>query len=155
MTIIRAISAAVAIITVFRFTEQVKTRLARHRVMLKLVAFKLIILLNFVQTVSSLHRKSLSPAHIACQLVFSFAGARFTPSTTLSYLDLTVSLPAIIFCLEMVIFSTIFHFVYSYSPYLTKRQSGRSAYRGGPLGLFALGTAFSPVDIVSGIIVGF
>jgi len=46
----------------------------------------------------------------------------------------------------MTIFSLLFHFVYSYRPYITNRSAGL-AYRGGPLGVFAIGKALNPVDI--------
>ncbi|MCJ1282678.1 hypothetical protein MMC26_002003 [Xylographa opegraphella] len=129
LTIIRAISAAAAVLAIVKFTMAQKPNLPRHRIMFKLVAFKLIVFLNFLQTI-----------------VFSFAGASFTPSTTFSYLDMTVSLPAIIYCLEMVIFSVLFHIAYSFRPYVIKQPSN-SSYQGGMLGIFGIVAAFNPVDL--------
>ncbi|MCJ1380884.1 hypothetical protein MMC17_003993 [Xylographa soralifera] len=136
LTIIRAISAAVAILAIVKFTMAQKRNLPRQRIMFKLVAFKLIVFLNLLQT-----------------MVFSFAGARFTPSTKFAYLDMTVSLPAIIYCLEMVIFSVLFHVAYSFRPYIVK-QSSSSSYQGGVFGIFGIVAAFNPVDIVREIVDG-
>ena len=86
-------------------------------------------------------------------MLFSFAGARFTPSTTFAYLDLTVSLPAIIYCLEMVIFSVLFHFAYSFRPYIIQQPSN-SSYQGGLFGIFGILAAFNPVDLVREIVDG-
>lgn len=84
------------------------------------------------------------------QLAFSIAGARFHPSSKLSYLGLTIYIPAIIFSAEMTIFSFLFHFVYGYRPYITNRSVGL-AYRGGPLGIIAIGKALNPIDILGEI----
>ena len=51
LTIIRAISAAVAVLAIVKFTVAQKRTLPRQRIMFKLVAFKLIVFFNFLQTV--------------------------------------------------------------------------------------------------------
>ncbi|MCJ1398275.1 hypothetical protein MMC11_001472 [Xylographa trunciseda] len=136
LTIIRALSAAVAILAIVKFTLAQKRNLSRHRITLKLVALKLIVFLNLLQT-----------------MAFSFAGARFTPSAKFSYLDLTISLPAAIYCFEMVMFSALFHLAYSFQPYVVK-QTHNSSYQGGVFGIFGIGAAFNPVDIVREIVDG-
>ncbi|MCJ1293399.1 hypothetical protein MMC34_004953 [Xylographa carneopallida] len=134
LTIIRAVSSAVAIVAIIKFTTAQNRKLPRQRIMFKLVAFKLIVFLNLLQTI-----------------IFSFVGARVTPTATFSYLDLTVSLPAIIYCFEMVIFSVVFHFAYSFRPYIINKSSN-SSYQGGALGVFGIAAAFNPVDLVREIV---
>ena len=51
LTIIRAVSVAVAVVAVLRFTKLVRKRLGPHHIMAKLVAFKLIVFLDFIQEV--------------------------------------------------------------------------------------------------------
>ncbi|MCJ1400456.1 hypothetical protein MMC11_003661 [Xylographa trunciseda] len=130
LTIIRAISAAVAIAAIIRFVNISHSRIPSQRIWAKLIAFKLIVGLDFIQT-----------------LAFSIAGAQFQPSSTLSYLDVVVAIPAILFCLEMAIISFVFHFVYSYRPYIFESLKGQK-YSGGPLGIFAIGRAFNPLDML-------
>jgi len=136
LTIIRAISAAVAILAIIGFVKKSHSRIPSQRIWAKLIAFKLIVGLDFVQT-----------------LAFSIAGAQFQPSNTLSYLDVAVAIPAILFCLEMAIISFVFHFVYSYRPYAYQGSQG-AKYSGGPLGIFAIGRAFNPLDFLYDITSG-
>ncbi|MCJ1250706.1 hypothetical protein MMC30_007934 [Trapelia coarctata] len=129
ITIIHAISAALAIIAVMFFTKRLEHRLPGQRIMAKLIAFKVIILLDFIQG-----------------LAFSIAGARFGPTDKFAYVDMIVSIPAILICLEMVIFAFVFHFIYSFTPYVAENRAA-SAYQGGPFGIFAIGQALNIFDI--------
>ena len=61
---------------------------------------------------------------------------------------MTVAIPAMLLCLEMVLFSGAFHFVYTYRPYVLGK-SGSRVYHGGPLGVKAFWKAFNPVSVVS------
>lgn len=81
--------------------------------------------------------------------IFSYAGNHITPTTKVSYVDLTVGVPALILCAKMSIFAVVFHFVYRVSPYETGR------YQGGPLGIVAFCTAFNPFSIVMDIVRGY
>ena len=80
------------------------------------------------------------------QLIFSYAGNHITPTTKFSYVDLTVGLPSLITCAEMLLFAVVFHFVYGVSPY----QNG--GYRGSAAG--AIFKAFNPVSVVVDMIRG-
>ena len=82
----------------------------------------------------------------ALQLIFSFAGNKFTPTDKLSYADVTISMEAMLMCLELVLFAVAFFFVYSHRPY-TSGSTG-AGYRGGPLGVRALVNALSPIHII-------
>ena len=62
---------------------------------------------------------------------------------------MTVTIPSMLLCLEMAIFSVVFNFVYTWRPYVLGRKGGR--YEGGPLGIKALATAFNPISLVSDI----
>jgi hypothetical protein len=59
-----------------------------------------------------------------------------------------------ILCFEMFIFSVVFLFVYGFTPYLTTRLS-HPHYQGGPLGIFAIVTAFNPVFVMRDMFGGF
>jgi hypothetical protein len=50
--IVKTVSVVLAVVSIFKFAKQVQHRLAHQRLMVKLVAFKAIVFLNFVQTVS-------------------------------------------------------------------------------------------------------
>ena len=56
--LIRTVSVAFAVVAILRFTSLNKYYIARHKPMMKLVAFKLIVFLETVQSVSDHVRKA-------------------------------------------------------------------------------------------------
>ena len=55
-------------------------------------------------------------ANLREQIAFSIVGAQFRPSNTLSYLDVIIAVPGILFCVEMTIIS------FSFRPYTYNTQ---------------------------------
>ena len=59
LNIIHEVSLVLAVLTVVRFTFQLKSRLAQHNIVRKLVSLKVIVFLGFIQQVCQ-----LSPIHV-------------------------------------------------------------------------------------------
>lgn len=79
------------------------------------------------------------------------------PTEHYTYNDLTIGLPNLLLSVEMVIFSLAFLYVFrAHEYYATKGASvvplGHGGYQGGFLGVKAIITAFSIIDILKGII---
>lgn len=93
----------------------------------KLLAFKGIVFLNFVQTT-----------------LFSFLTPHLSPTTKLTTLDLTIGIPHLIVSLEMVIFSIVFLKVYGVGEYTV----GSANYQGGFMGIKAIAGAANVIGFV-------
>ena len=63
---------------------------------------------------------------------------------------MTVSIPAMLLCLEMALFAVAFHLVYSYRPYRTEEAG--ATYQGGPLGIRAVAMAFNPARVIADVV---
>ncbi len=92
----------------------------------------------------------MAPQLILIQLIFSYAGNHITPTTKISYVDLTVGLPSLLLCAEMVIFAVVFHVVYRVSPYETGDR-----HKDGTTGIMAISSASNPVSVVMEIVRGY
>jgi len=150
LTILRMISTAVAVIAILGFYKRINGTLKAYKILTKLIAFKLIVFLNFVQTA-----------------LFNFlGGGHVHPTAKFSYYDLTVGLPSALICLEMIFIAIFFHYAYTAGPYklfgerdFSRKTMGLSlslykTYQGGPLGIKAILMAMNPVDIIRGILIG-
>jgi hypothetical protein len=145
MTIIRGASVTVAVISILRFTKQLRTPLKHHHVWLKLFAFKGIVFVSTVQT-----------------FVFSIVAGQVEPTNTLSYNDIANTLPELLVCCEMVLFSVFFFFSYSHRPYILHKpglEDGHAMaprkYQGGFLGIKSLLSALNPMEILVGLTTAF
>ncbi|KAH8888396.1 hypothetical protein GQ53DRAFT_795912 [Thozetella sp. PMI_491] len=150
LTIIGSVSLAIAITGVLKFYGQLKTHLAHHQPLAKLLAFKLIVGLGFLQNIIFLILSSTS---------------NLEPTSTLTYADLHIGLPRMITCIETIFFSLFFHYAYSWRAYDLKRQESpvavaageagipfKSSYQGGPFGIYALLGMLNPSEIFEAIV---
>ncbi|RDW75725.1 hypothetical protein BP5796_06546 [Coleophoma crateriformis] len=143
VTVITTISTIVAIMSILHFYRRMKPTLQPHKTMAKLISFKLIVFLNFLQT-----------------LVFSFltSSSRLKPTAHLSASDISTGLPNLLLCLEILLFTPLFIYAYSSSPYILRghARSTPSAeyYMGGVGGLSALWDALNIVDIALALFTG-
>ncbi|KAH8129881.1 hypothetical protein FP744_10006883 [Trichoderma asperellum] len=150
ITIISQVSLTLAVTSVIVFVRTLQSELAVHKPMVKLVAFKLIVFLSFVQSI-----------------IFLILGntSSLNPTSKLTYADLHIGLPALLSCIEMVPISVFLAWAYSVQPYLLGRvadmedSSGRAAiprsYQGGFLGVRAFLAMLNPKETVEGIILAF
>ena len=157
MGIILNISTTIAVLSILAFWQALRTHTKQHRSLAKLVAFKSIVFLTFVQT-------------IVYMILGSFTNV-LKPTDMMTYADLNIGIPNMIVCFEMVLFSVFFHWAYSYHPYVIT-DSNRGAqkiideegnaqftaplsYQGGFGGWRALLIFESPMEVNRGILFAF
>ncbi|KAH8882018.1 hypothetical protein GQ53DRAFT_772909 [Thozetella sp. PMI_491] len=147
------VSITMAVLTVIKIYGLLKTHLAQHKPLAKLLAFKLIVSVTFVM-------------NIIFQILQSTG--QLNPTDTLTYADLHVGIPNMINCVEMVFFSIFFCYAYSWQPYLLKNQARKLVppaggpgvqitprYQGGPLGMHALLAMLNPGEVIEAIVFAF
>ncbi|RAK95821.1 DUF300-domain-containing protein [Aspergillus ibericus CBS 121593] len=147
ITIIKNVSISFAVMAVVKFYAQLKKDMEGHRALAKLLAFKLIVGLTFVESIlfTILRTASILKA-----------------SSVMTYTDITIGLPTMIICIQMVPLACFFHFAYSVTPYSVMKLplaneprykpvdeieeiKVRQKYQGGPLGIYAWAMFFNPV----------
>lgn len=162
------------------FYAQLRNDLKHHKPLAKLLAFKLLIGLTFLETVSP----PLNSEEDADQRQILFWILRSThvlvPNATLTYSDVNMGIPAMVVCIEMIPFSIFFWYAYSFRPYLLSNSRpllaaetadtsyqgklGREdfeyptnglTYQGGFLGIRAWIEAFNPMDVLRAIAFAF
>lgn len=149
ITIIQGFLEGAALFSVLRFYKIMKPKLTPHGVMLKLVAFKGIVFVSFLQNVSSL---PISLMRVLIVFVQAVLGILVTfhvikPTKYMSYHDITIGLPNFILACELPFFAVMIMVAYSIEPY-TSLKMGR-AYQGGPGGIKAIVAALNYSDILS------
>lgn len=88
------------------------------------------------------------------------------PTSIMTYADVTIGLPNMIICIQLVPFAFLFHYAYGTKPYRVLRSadltisqqhqpvdddesgsfSNQRRYQGGPLGLYAWVAFFNPFE---------
>ncbi|KAM3068496.1 hypothetical protein ACMFMG_009635 [Clarireedia jacksonii] len=131
-TILKALSTVVAIVTLLPFYKRTLPVIRSRSPTAKLLAFKGIVFLNFIQT-----------------LLFSFLTPHLSPTNKLTTLDLTVVIPRLVLSIEMVIFAAVFVKVYGVGEYLVAGGGrGIGKGEGGVLGWKAFAQAGNAVGFV-------
>ena len=118
--ILRICGIIIAMLALLRFYNSTKSLTAARKPLHKLIVFKGIVFINFVQTI-----------------VFSFLSSRLSPTNKVTTRDLTDGIPNLLISLEMVIFSIIFIKFYTVSEY----AKGSETYQGGFMGIKAIAEA--------------
>ncbi|KAJ9148694.1 hypothetical protein NKR23_g5001 [Pleurostoma richardsiae] len=152
LEIIHNVSLVIAVMAVLNFYTMLKTELADHKPLAKLLAFKLLVGLNFLLKIIYWILGDISPSPL-------------NPSSTMNYADLKIGLPLMITCIEMVPFSVFFHYAYSATPFLIPSSDPESVepmaggvrphYQGGPLGVSAWLAFLNPSEIIQAVIFAF
>lgn len=148
ISIIRTISTIIAITAILGFYKRFKSILKPRGAFKQLLCFKVIVILNFLQT-----------------LIFSFlqSSGDLHANKYLTFNDLTNGLPSLILCCEMALISPFFLIVCSIKPYTLGHMSstenpssrhGMQHYQGGPLGVYAILQAVNVFDIVIELLKG-
>ncbi|EMC98837.1 hypothetical protein BAUCODRAFT_55598, partial [Baudoinia panamericana UAMH 10762] len=142
-----ALSVTIAMFCLIQFYIQLHHDLAEHKPFLKILCIKLVIFFSFWQSAS-----------IVISLLSSSDGP-LKPTDKVSYQDIKVGIPSVMLCIEMAGFAVLHLFAFPWKEYSTKRKdpleltgAGFSGeiprYKGGPLGIKAMGDAFNPWDII-------
>ena len=146
-------SLTAAVTAILFFYQGLAKELAQFKPLWKLVIFKLVVFLGFIQGI-----------------IFTILRATkvLKPTDTLTYADTQIGLPTLLTCVEMVPISLLFHYAYSYRPYVIgakiplKPAAHRdsmmpppSSYQGGFLGLRAWLAILNPMETIEGIVFAF
>lgn len=111
---------------------QKEPEFAMHKPGLKLVSFKLIVFVNFVQSI-----------------IFSVLLSNVKTSHKMTGYDLKYGIPAALVALEQILFATFFHYSFRSREYHETMKEGLVASR---MGTFrAAANAFNPTDLVVGM----
>ncbi|PYH90706.1 hypothetical protein BO71DRAFT_401974 [Aspergillus ellipticus CBS 707.79] len=148
MTIIKNLSVSIAVASAVKFYMQMKSYMEGSRAMAKLLAFKLIVGLVFFEDILFTILRSANV---------------LKANSVMTYTDITMGLPTMIICIQMVPLACFFHFAYSVTPYsgISKGTFSSSyqpvadfevkkptKYQGGPLGINAWLLFLNPLDFV-------
>jgi hypothetical protein len=148
MVILINVSTAAAIMAVLAFYSTLKTKLAPHRPLSKLIAFKGIIGFTFL---------------IKILFAILLGTGAVHPTAQLNYADVSVGIPTLITMLILVPFSVFFHFAYTWKPYVIdanmpygnstdpKLSGFKPSYQGGFLGFRAYLYAMNPMETLRGL----
>lgn len=173
VNIISIISVALAIGAIIQFYRNVNSYIKKHKAMVKLMAFKSIVGLVFLEKVcfTSFPTQGTRRGLTVNQILFTILDSTDTlnPSATMSYADVHIGLPTMIICIQMVPFAFFFHYAYSTKPYHilstthvaesqqylavypTATDSAivcKKQYQGGPFGLYAWCAFANPLEIL-------
>ncbi|TDZ31360.1 Transmembrane protein [Colletotrichum spinosum] len=152
LNVINSVSLTMALMTVLRLFMQLKSELAHHKPLAKLLAFKMVVSLTFIEMATK-------------QIVFWILRDTgvLNPTAKLTWADLNIGIPSLLVCIELFPLAIFFHYAYSYRPYVigssraNKPLAGSvegyepQSYAGGPLGIRALVQLWSPVEIYEAI----
>jgi len=128
------ISTICAIVAVIRFQRRLREHMTGRRALAKLVMFKSFVLVTTLQN-----------------FVFSILRSKVTGSSKITYDDITIGVPALLICVEAVIFMAANLFVFNIKEYRnSKEQTGRDYSI-----MQALLNALNPMDLIRGIVQAF
>ena len=136
LIVINSIAVSVAVLAIFNLYKRLKPEpeFAKHKPLMKLVSFKLIVGINFLQT-----------------FVFSILTGQniIHGSRKVTGKDYTYGIPAILVSVEQIFFAIFFHYSFRSREYhedMLKEQGVRK------MGIFAAaGHAFNPMDLLEGM----
>lgn len=155
------ISLSFAIVSILRFYANLKSHMQEHKPLLKLLAFKMVVGLVFIEQVryTAMYLFHMHQTDKAEQIIFMILHSTdaLKESSTMSYADVYIGLPTMIICIQMVPFALFFNYAYSTKPYRmsSSARNGNSQeylaveeneairnyksrqYQGGPLGAYA------------------
>ncbi|KAK2746107.1 DUF300 domain-containing protein [Colletotrichum kahawae] len=103
LSIIASVSLTIAIMTVIRFYMQLRGHLAHHQPLAKVLAFKLVVSLTFLENIIF--------------WILRDVGA-LNPTAMLTWADLNIGIPSMLICIEMFPLAIFFHYAYSHRPYI-------------------------------------
>ncbi|KIX92789.1 uncharacterized protein Z520_11452 [Fonsecaea multimorphosa CBS 102226] len=132
--ILELITTIWAVLAVVKFQRRLKVYMAGHNAFSKLLVFKLFVLISALQ-----------------HFVFSILKSRMTGNSHVTYDDLTIGLPALLICVEGVIFMVGFYFTFNAREYRSCVEGKPKTYRP----VQALVDALNPMDLMRGVFQAF
>ncbi|KAK2615780.1 hypothetical protein N8I77_002508 [Diaporthe amygdali] len=175
LDIIHNVSLTLAIMSCLRLYGALKSRLAHHKPLAKLAAFKLLVAITGIIQLIYWILRSISPSPLK-------------PTAYFSWSDDFIGIPVMVMALLTVPFSVFFHFAYDVKPYYLENagkhlplaqadlESGSASgspapapkpapytavgaagtrYQGGFLGIWAWLGMLNPSELISGFVFGF
>ncbi|KAF4984877.1 hypothetical protein FZEAL_30 [Fusarium zealandicum] len=149
LNLIQSISLLVSIIAILQFYYTLKKDLARHRPIAKFFAFKLVLILTFLQEIVFWALRDTG--HLRANHILTFA-------------DIHIGIPSLVICIEMFPLALFFTWAFPWSVYHNKAQDGRGdfesldkagppkrPYMGGPLGCKGWLGMLNPSDTIQAI----
>ncbi|KAF2008160.1 hypothetical protein P154DRAFT_614529 [Amniculicola lignicola CBS 123094] len=139
ITVVKAVSTILAVVACLRFYKRMKPHLHAHKVMLKFIAFKGVIGLNFLQTF----------------IINILLGQKVIhPTSYLTHHDLATALPSLLLAIEMPFFALLLVYAFSATPY--KASSKKRGAAGAILEALNYSDIFSafvrgPMRLVRGL----
>ncbi|KAM5349816.1 hypothetical protein ACJ41O_006321 [Fusarium nematophilum] len=151
LRLIQSISLVASVLSILQFYKFLKTDLAHHRPLVKLIALKAIVFLTFLQS--------------TLFWILTDAGA-LKETDTLTFADLHIGIPNLLACVEMVPLSLFFVWAYPWTVYLDRDDLGNfeslnrpgkpsKPYQGGPFGIYAWLAMINPSDTIKAILFAF
>jgi len=134
LSVLQAISMVWALLAILRFQRRLKRYMEGRRAVLKLITFKLFVAVQVLQ-----------------RFIFSIVSTKVSGSSTITFRDISVGLPALLTSIECLIFTIGFYFTFHSSEYQEATGAPTRKYSG----FRALIHAMSPMDIIHGIIIAF
>lgn len=131
--IFQSISIGACVFAILRFRGRMKKLMKVRRGFAKLTCFKLIVFLRFTQ-------------QWAFSLLLEYKAIK--PSSQFSYNDIFYGIPAVLTCVEMVLFAVGFWYSFSASEYSSRAKPGHTPY---PIWKAAL-HALNPTDLILGVV---
>ncbi|KAH8696576.1 organic solute transporter Ostalpha-domain-containing protein [Talaromyces proteolyticus] len=105
--IISNVSLGLCLTSILAFYTALKKNLVGHHPLTKLLAFKLLIGLSFLESIIFLILTSTNALHA---------------TATMTYADVKVGIPNLLICVQTLLFSLFFHYAYKVSPYRTQSK---------------------------------
>ncbi|EOD52494.1 putative duf300-domain-containing protein [Neofusicoccum parvum UCRNP2] len=132
IVVIGSASLVVCFMTILRFYKENKALMTIHKPMLKLLSFKLVVFVIFVES-----------------LIFNFipTPTGLSSNGTVSPRDIKYGIPSFLVCFEMIFFSLLFHFTFRSRMYHPSQRGGSSSMTV----LAAAWDAANPSDLIRDI----
>ncbi|KAJ5646963.1 hypothetical protein N7490_003335 [Penicillium lividum] len=147
LQIIQEVSVTIAINAVIRFYANTKDYMQEHKPLMKLLSFKLMVGLIFIEQVAFMILES---------------SKIFKETSKLSYADVHMGIPTMVICVQMVPFAFFMRYAFSTKVYRVKlspsdseqklaevNEHGRPvprSYQGGPYGIYAWLAYYNPTE---------
>jgi Organic solute transporter Ostalpha len=143
--LIEASAVTIAMYSLIHFYVQIRSDIAQHKPLLKILAIKLVIFLSFWQTIA---------------LTLLTSTGLIASSAKIQTPDIKIGIPAMLLCIEMAVFSVFHLWAFTYRPYSLRSKlymaelvpgEAPQAYQGGFLGIKAIIDSMNPWDMVKAI----
>ncbi|OQU97624.1 hypothetical protein CLAIMM_03525 [Cladophialophora immunda] len=124
------VTTVTVLITIVRFQRRLRDYMSSRNAFLKLIGFKLLVLLTTLQ-----------------HFIFGILSSHVRGDSRITYANIIIGLPQLIICIECVIFMAGFYFTFHSKEYREHTGEARTAHGT----LQALAHAINPIDLIRGV----